>query len=69
MGKIILNLGITMKFGARAISWVQLALRDRITKKSKYIPKRLLSKIQELEAQKASVTKILEVLGEKILSY
>ncbi|GAA6619944.1 hypothetical protein [Scytonema sp. NUACC26] len=39
---------------------------NRITKKSKYIPKRLLSKIQELEAQKASVTEILEVLGEKI---
>ncbi|WP_207714256.1 hypothetical protein [Scytonema sp. UIC 10036] len=39
---------------------------DRITKKSKYIPKRLLSKIQELEAQKASVSEILEVLGEKI---
>lgn len=39
---------------------------NRITKKSKYIPKRLLSKIQELEVQKASVTEILEVLGEKI---
>ncbi|KYC38275.1 hypothetical protein WA1_38745 [Scytonema hofmannii PCC 7110] len=39
---------------------------DRITKKSKYIPKRLLTKIQELEAQKASVTEILEVLGRKI---
>jgi hypothetical protein len=39
---------------------------NRITKKSKYIPKRLLSKVQELEVQKASVTEILEVLGEKI---
>uniref|UniRef100_A0A0C1RC23 DUF6788 domain-containing protein n=1 Tax=Tolypothrix bouteillei VB521301 TaxID=1479485 RepID=A0A0C1RC23_9CYAN len=39
---------------------------DRITKKSKYIPKRLLTKIQELEAQKAGVTEILEVLGGKI---
>jgi hypothetical protein len=36
---------------------------DRLVKSSKYIPKRLLDKVQELEEQKAPVTKILEVLG------
>jgi hypothetical protein len=36
---------------------------DRVVKKSKYIPKRLLAKIQELDAHKAPVREILEVLG------
>ncbi|MEC4811832.1 MAG: hypothetical protein SAK29_00880 [Scytonema sp. PMC 1069.18] len=44
--------------------WIEGA---RVTKKSKYIPKRLLAKIQELEAQKAPVSDILEVLGVNII--
>jgi hypothetical protein len=36
---------------------------DRIIKSSKYIPKRLLDRVQELDAQKAPVKEILEVLG------
>jgi hypothetical protein len=38
---------------------------DRITKKSKYIPRRLLARVEELETQKAPVKEILEVLGMK----
>jgi hypothetical protein len=44
--------------------WIEGA---RVTKKSKYIPKRLLAKIQALEAQKAPVSDILEVLGVNII--
>jgi hypothetical protein len=36
---------------------------DRITKKSKYIPRRLLARVSELEAQKVPVEEILKVLG------
>ena len=36
---------------------------DRLTKSSKYIPKRLLSQVQRLEAEKAPVREILKVLG------
>ncbi len=38
---------------------------DRLVKKSKYIPKKLLSQVEELEAQKAPVKEILELLGIK----
>ncbi|AFZ38286.1 hypothetical protein Sta7437_4854 (plasmid) [Stanieria cyanosphaera PCC 7437] len=38
---------------------------DRLTKKSRYIPKRLLARIEKLEAEKVAVRKILEVLGVK----
>ncbi len=34
-------------------------------KKSRYIPKRLLARVEKLESQKAPVRKILEVLGVK----
>ncbi|MEO1432933.1 MAG: hypothetical protein AAFV71_28485 [Cyanobacteria bacterium J06633_8] len=36
---------------------------DRLTKSSKYIPKRLLSQVQRLEAEKAPVREILQLLG------
>ncbi|NJO93998.1 MAG: hypothetical protein HC820_05915 [Hydrococcus sp. RM1_1_31] len=35
---------------------------DRLIKSSKYIPKRLLAKVQELDAQKAPVKEILNLL-------
>jgi hypothetical protein len=38
---------------------------DRLTKKSRYIPKRLLARVEKLEADKAPVREILEVLGMK----
>jgi hypothetical protein len=38
---------------------------DRLIKKSRYIPKRLLSRVEKLEAEKAPVREILEVLGVK----
>ncbi len=37
----------------------------RYLKKSRYIPKRLLAKVEKMEAEKAPVSKILEVLGVK----
>ena len=40
-------------------------MSDRITKKSRYIPRRLLARVEELEADKVSVKEILEVLGLK----
>ena len=36
---------------------------DRLTKSSKYIPKRLLSQVQRLEVEKAPVREILQLLG------
>lgn len=36
---------------------------DRLVKKSKYIPKKLLPKVQQLESEKAPVTEILKLLG------
>ena len=39
---------------------------DRLTKSTKYIPKRLLGRVQELEAKKAPVREILAVLGVKL---
>ncbi|MFP4409991.1 hypothetical protein [Coleofasciculus sp.] len=36
---------------------------DRLLKKTKYIPKRLLSEVQRLDQQKAPVREILKVLG------
>jgi hypothetical protein len=38
---------------------------DRTLKKSRYIPKRSLARVEKLEAEKAPVRKILEVLGVK----
>jgi hypothetical protein len=38
---------------------------DRITKKSRYIPKRLVARVEKLEAEKAPVREILEVLISK----
>jgi hypothetical protein len=37
---------------------------DRLSKKSRYIPKRLLARVEKLEAEKAPVMEILEVLGK-----
>ncbi len=37
----------------------------RLTKKSRYIPKRLLAKVEKLEVEKVAVREILEVLGVK----
>ena len=36
---------------------------DRLTKKSRYIPKRLLARVEKMEAEKVAVREILEVLG------
>jgi len=36
---------------------------DRIIKKSKYIPKKLLGDIQNLQAEKAPIREILKLLG------
>jgi hypothetical protein len=38
---------------------------DRLTKKSRYIPKQLLARVEKLEADKIAVRQILEVLGKK----
>ena len=38
---------------------------DRLIKKSRYIPRRLLARVEKLEAEKAPVREILEVLGIK----
>ena len=38
---------------------------DRIIKKSRYIPKRLVPKVERMNEEKVSVRKILEVLGVK----
>jgi hypothetical protein len=39
---------------------------DRIIKSSKYIPKRLLDRVQKLDDQKAPIVRILELLGVKL---
>ncbi|MBD2471705.1 hypothetical protein [Nostoc sp. FACHB-145] len=36
---------------------------DRLVKSSKYIPKRLLNRVQQMEQEKAGVREILQVLG------
>ncbi|BCL39681.1 hypothetical protein [Nostoc sp. MS1] len=36
---------------------------DRLVKSSKYIPKRLLNRVQQMEHEKAAVREILQVLG------
>ncbi|MCC5670466.1 hypothetical protein LC653_43495 [Nostoc sp. CHAB 5784] len=36
---------------------------DRLVKSSKYIPKHLLNRVQEMEREKAAVREILVVLG------
>ena len=38
---------------------------DRVTKKSRYIPKRLVARVEKMEAEKASVREILKVLISK----
>jgi hypothetical protein len=38
---------------------------DRLIKKSRYIPKRLLARVEKLEAEKAPVKEILVLLGVK----
>jgi hypothetical protein len=38
---------------------------DRLTKKSRYIPKRLLARVKKLEMEKAPVREILEALGKR----
>lgn len=38
---------------------------DRLTKKSRYIPKRLLARVEKLEAEKAPVREVLLVLGKR----
>ncbi|MDJ0571529.1 MAG: hypothetical protein QNJ53_21115 [Pleurocapsa sp. MO_192.B19] len=43
----------------------QCAERNRTVKKSRYIPKRLVARVEKLEAEKVSVRKILEVLISK----
>ncbi|MCC5603206.1 hypothetical protein [Nostoc favosum] len=36
---------------------------DRLVKSSKYIPKRLLNRVQQMEREKAAVKEILQLLG------
>ncbi len=38
---------------------------DRLTKKSRYIPKRLVAKVERMNQEKVPVSQILEVLGVK----
>ncbi|MBW4428492.1 MAG: hypothetical protein KME50_29705 [Nostoc desertorum CM1-VF14] len=38
---------------------------DRTLKSSKYIPKRLLNRVQEIKREKTAVKEILQVLGVK----
>ena len=38
---------------------------DRVMKKSRYIPKRLVPKVERMNGEKVAVRKILEVLGVK----
>ena len=38
---------------------------DRVIKKSRYIPKRLVPKVERMNGEKVSVRRILEVLGVK----
>ena len=38
---------------------------DRLLKKSRYIPKRLVARVEQMEAEKVSVREILEVLISK----
>jgi hypothetical protein len=45
--------------------WEEWRSGDRLKKKSRYIPKRLLARVEKLEAEKAPVREILEVLGVK----
>ncbi len=39
--------------------------RDRLTKKSRYIPKRLVQKVERMNGSKVAVREIKEVLGVK----
>ena len=39
---------------------------ERLVKKSRYIPKRLLSRVEKLEEEKAPVREILILLGVKL---
>ncbi len=39
--------------------------RDRLTKKSRYIPKRLVPKVERMNDEKVAVREIKEVLGVK----
>ncbi|MBD2498844.1 hypothetical protein [Nostoc sp. FACHB-280] len=41
----------------------RLTERDRTLKSSKYVPKRLLKRVQQMEREKAGVREILGVLG------
>ncbi|MGL4882438.1 MAG: hypothetical protein ACRC8K_15465 [Waterburya sp.] len=54
---------MSKQFGNFLKSIKLISERDRITKKSKYIPQTKRSQIEKLEAEKAPVRKILEVLG------
>ena len=38
---------------------------DRLTKKSRYIPKRLVARVEKMEAEKVPVEKILKVLENR----
>jgi hypothetical protein len=43
--------------------WIQ---GDRLVKSSKYIPKRLIHRVEQLEQEKAPVKEILQVLGVEL---
>jgi hypothetical protein len=40
-------------------------MRDRLTKKSRYIPKRLWAKIEKFEGAKVPVEEILRILNKR----
>lgn len=46
-------------------SWTLWQSGDRLMKKSRYIPKRLLARVQKMKAEKAPVREILEILGKR----
>ncbi len=46
--------------------WEIWSKGDRLTKKSRYIPKRLVAKVERMNGEKVAVREILEVLGVKV---
>lgn len=51
-----------MRFGSRAIARRRTGIANRQSKKSRYIPRRLLARVEKLEMEKAPVREILEIL-------
>ncbi len=54
-----------MRNGQKAIALRAQAYANRLVKKSRYIPKRLLARVEKLEVEKVPVREILKVLTNK----